>query len=123
MNTNNNSILDIPDKYISIIDTDITNDKNDTDDTDTDDTEDILHDYKNMYKTTIVTFYFNIKKLNDATSFVRPQSFYMKYGRETLKLNYPMLIFCDETTYDEIKIIRDEYINDLSLTQYIIKNI
>ena len=119
----NNSILDIPDKYISIIDnditadTDITTDKNDTDDTDTDDTEDILHDYKNMYKTTIVTFYFNIKKLNDATSLVRPQSFYMQYGRETLKLNYPMLIFCDETTYDEIKTIRDEYINDLSLTQ------
>ena len=115
----NNSILDIPDKYISIIDNDITDDITD----DTDDTEDILHDYKNMYKTTIVTFYFNIKKLNDATSLVRTQSFYMQYGRETLKLNYPMLIFCDETTYDEIKTIRDEYINDLSLTQYIIKNI
>ena len=84
---------------------------------------DRTYDYKNMYKATIVTFYFNIKKLADATSLVRPQSFYMEKGRETLKLNYPMVIFCDETTYDEIKTIRDEYVTDSTLTHYIIKNI
>ena len=61
----------------------------------------------NNYKSTIVTFYFNIKELKDSTDEVRPQSFYMEKGRDTLKLHYPMVIFCDEDNYKEIKKIRD----------------
>ena len=76
-----------------------------------------------MSKTTIVTFYFNLKNLRDATPSVRPQSFYMEKGRSTLKLPYPMVIFCDEKTYDQIKQIRDEEIEDRSLTKYIVKNL
>ena len=75
------------------------------------------------YKSTIVTFYFNIKELKDSTDEVRPESFYMEKGRETLKLNYPMVIFCDNSNYEKIKKIRDEYISNSNLTNYIIKNI
>ena len=109
----NNSIIEIPDKYICQKENNITNDIINI----------ITYDYKKLYKSTIVTFYFNIKNLADSTSLVRPQSFYMEKGRETLKLNYPMVIFCDETTYHEIKTIRDEYISNATLTKYIIKNI
>jgi hypothetical protein len=76
-----------------------------------------------IYKTTIVTFYFNIKILKDSTDGVRTQSFYLDKGRETLKLPYPMVIFCDEDNYIKIKQIRDEYIYNQELTKYIIKNI
>ena len=75
------------------------------------------------YKSTIVTFYFNITKLKDMTGEHKPQSFYMDKGRETLKLHYPMVIFCDEDNYKEIKLIRDEYVKNPKLTNYIIKNI
>jgi glycosyl transferase family 25 len=75
------------------------------------------------YKTTIVTFYFNIKKLKDATDSVRPQSFYMEKGKATLKLPYPMVVFCDDSTYDEIKKIRDEYFPNPEMTNYIIRNL
>jgi len=47
----------------------------------------------------------------------------MEKGIETLKLQYPMVIFCDEKNYKEIKSIRDKYIIDPKLTNYIIKNI
>ena len=76
-----------------------------------------------MYKTTIVTFYFNLKNLRDATPSVRPQEFYMEKGRATLKLPYPMVVFCDEKTYDLIKQIRDQEVSDRSLTRYIVKNL
>ena len=61
--------------------------------------------------------------MKDSTDEVRPASFYMEKGRETLKLNYPMVIFCDESNYEKIKKIRDEYILNPDLTNYIIKNI
>jgi len=69
-------------------------------------------------KTTLVTFFFNIKDLPDANDSVRPQSFYMKHGRKTLGLPYPMVIFCDMMTYDNIKAIR----GDLP-TKYIVKSL
>jgi len=78
---------------------------------------------QNKYKTTIVTFYFDIKNLKDSTADVRPPSFYMDKGRETLKLQHPMVIFCGENNYEEIKKIRDEYVSDKNLTNYMIKNI
>jgi GR25 family glycosyltransferase involved in LPS biosynthesis len=105
----NDSILDIPKSYIyNLYNSNLETNK---------------ITYKITYKSTIVTFYFNITKLKDMTGEHKPQSFYMNKGRETLKLNYPMVIFCDEDNYKEIKIIRDEYIKNPELTNYIIKNI
>ena len=75
------------------------------------------------HKTTIVTFYFNLKNLRDATESVRPREFYMEKGRATLKLPYPMVIFCDENTYGDIKEIRDQEVSDTTLTKYIVKNL
>ena len=75
------------------------------------------------YKSTIITFYFNIKDLKDSTTEVRPQSFYMNKGRETLKLAYPMVVFCDESTHEQIKSIREEYVPNPMMTKYIIKSI
>ena len=58
---------------------------------------------KTKTKTVIVTMFFNLKKLKDASVQTRPQEFYIENGRETLKLQYPMVIFCDESTYDFLK--------------------
>jgi hypothetical protein len=46
-----------------------------------------------MSNTTILTMFFNLKKLKDASLQTRPQEFYIENGRETLKLKYPMIIF------------------------------
>ena len=105
----NDTIINIPNDYINNINININSINN------------INFDNIEKYKTTIVTFYFNIKKLRDTTEEVRPQSFYMEKGRETLKLHYPMVIFCDEDNYKEIKKIRDEYVLNPNLTKYIIK--
>lgn len=48
--------------------------------------------------TTIVSMFFNLKKLPDATDNVRPPEFYVKNGKPTLDLPYPMVIFCDSET-------------------------
>jgi len=48
--------------------------------------------------TTIVTMFFNLKKLVDATESVRPPEFYVENGKPTLDLAYPMVIFCDQET-------------------------
>jgi len=79
-----------------------------------------------MYKSTIVSFYFDVKSLKDATHSVRPRSFYMEKGRATLKLPYPLIMFCDESTYEDIKQIREEELGvdkAASLTHYVLKNI
>jgi len=76
---------------------------------------------RNLFKSTLVTFYFNLSILPDTTSEVRPESFYMEKGVETLKIFNPLVIFCDETTYPIIKTIRDKEVSDPDLTQYIIK--
>ena len=73
-------------------------------------------------KTVIVTMFFNLKKLKDASVQTRPQEFYIENGRETLKLQYPMVIFCDEDTYEFLKKIRDEEVPNLIETKYIIRN-
>lgn len=75
-------------------------------------------------KTTVVTMYFNLRSLEDATDEVRPKSFYMDKGRSTLSLNAPMVIFCDDTCYEDIKTIRDaSFQNASEITTYIIKPI
>jgi len=74
-------------------------------------------------QTTVLTMFFNLKQLKDASVQTRPQEFYIENGRETLKLQYPMIIFCDESTYDFLKKIRDEEVDsNLVKTEYIIKN-
>lgn len=76
-----------------------------------------------LYKSTIVTMYFNLTELKDATESTRPADFYLNHGRHLLQLDNPMIIFCDEKTKPLIKAIRDEYIPTPSLTIYIEKNI
>ena len=71
-----------------------------------------------LMKTTLVTFFFNLKNLPDTTDLVKSTSFYMEHGRKTLALEYPMVIFCDTTTYDEIKELRGD-----RPTKYIIKSL
>lgn len=75
------------------------------------------------YKSTIVTMYFNLTELKDATESTRPADFYLNHGRNLLQLDNPMIIFCDSKTIPLIKAIRDEYITTPSLTVYIEKNI
>jgi len=78
------------------------------------------------FKTTIVSFYFDITKLKDVTNKIRPKSFYMEKGRQLLHLPYPMVLFCDNITINEIKHIREQELGiDIAnkLTYYIIKNI
>lgn len=68
--------------------------------------------------------YFNLRNLVDATDEVRPKSFYMDKGRATLSLNAPMVIFCDDTCYEDIKALRESsVVNASELTTYIIKPI
>lgn len=69
-------------------------------------------------KTVAVTMYFNIKNLPDATDEVRPQSFYMEKGRATLGLDSPMIVFCDDTCYEDIKALRGD-----RPTHYIVKSL
>lgn len=77
------------------------------------------------FKTTIVSFYFDITQLKDATNQIRPKSFYMEKGRQLLKLPYPMILFCDDITINEIKNMREQELGiemANKLTHYILKN-
>lgn len=77
-----------------------------------------------MFKTTIVTMFFNLKKLKDASSTTRPLDFYVKNGVHTLSLKYPMLIFCDEETVDIIKETRNNNVDQNAIpTVYIVKKL
>jgi len=67
---------------------------------------------------TIVSMFFNLKKLPDSTDSVRPIEFYLEHGKKTLELPYPMVLFCDEETRPLLEKIRGEL-----PTTYIEKNI
>ena len=75
-----------------------------------------------VYKTTAVTMFFDLTKLKDGNGEVRNASFYMNHGKATLALKNPMVIFCDETTKQQIQEIR-ETVAPGELTTYVIKNI
>jgi hypothetical protein len=72
-------------------------------------------------KCTIVTFYFNLKNLEDTNIATRPPSFYLDNGKHTLQINNPMVIFCDSVTKPLIQEIREKLTD--SQTIYIEKNI
>ena len=55
--------------------------------------------------TTVVTMFFDMKNRPDATERTRPKSFYLDKGRQTLKLNFPMVVFCDNSTFEDVKYI------------------
>lgn len=69
----------------------------------------------------IVTMYFNLRELQDVSKATRPIEFYLKTGRGTLQLDYPMIIFCDVVTLPLIKQIRDELIGENNKTIYLVK--
>jgi hypothetical protein len=75
-----------------------------------------------MSKTTIVTMFFNLKKLKDASSSTRPLDFYVNNGLPTLGLEFPMVVFCDEETIDLIKSVRDK-LEHIVPTVYIVKKL
>ena len=70
------------------------------------------------HESTIVTMFFNLKKLPDATTSVRPIEFYLEHGKKTLELSHSMVVFCDEETHPLIKKIRGR-----KPTTYVVKNI
>ena len=77
-----------------------------------------------MAKPTIVTMYFNLKELSDATKETRPIEFYLTHGRGTLQLEYPMVIFCDSVTKPLLQSLRDELVNpEFYPTIYIERNL
>lgn len=51
-----------------------------------------------MTEITIVTMFFNLKRLPDNVPLLRPLEFYIENGKKTLDLPYPMVIFCDSDT-------------------------
>lgn len=73
------------------------------------------------FKTTIVTMFFNLKKLKDQSTETRPIEFYLENGKTVLSLSHPMVIFCDEETVDVLRDMRNSLTN--APTEYVVKNI
>ena len=71
-------------------------------------------------KTTVVTMFFDLKALSDASTELRDQAFYMEHAKATLQIPAPMVIFCDSSTRKALELIRGSI---LSPTIYIEKNI
>ncbi len=76
------------------------------------------------WKTTIVTMFFNLSKLKDASTQTRTPDFYLNYGRGTLSIPNPMVIFCDPEMQPKIEAIRNELVNpDEFPTVYVVKDV
>jgi hypothetical protein len=73
-------------------------------------------------QSTVVTFFFDLTKLEDYLPNSRPIDFYIKNGRNTLSIDRPMVIFCDPLHKDKIEAIRNECC-PTSQTVYIEKNL
>lgn len=73
--------------------------------------------------TTVITMFFDLKKLKDQSAETRPLEFYVKNGQATMALPYPMIIFCDEETYELTRSLREQAVDKTVPTEYIIKNI
>jgi hypothetical protein len=76
--------------------------------------KDIVFEKNDVSNWTLVTAYFNLTKCMDASNEIRARdkNFYMNSAISTLSLPYNLVIYCDEESYDEIKKIRPEYLND-----------
>ena len=75
-----------------------------------------------MVKTVVVSMFFNLSKLKDSNINTRPVEFYLEKGREILHIDSPMVIFCDSSTKEPIKQIRDRLVPE-NETLYIEKDI
>jgi len=76
------------------------------------------------FNSTIVTMFFNLKKLKDASSTTRPLDFYVKNGIHTLSLQYPMVVFCDEETVDIVRDTRNSVVDSSVIpTVYVVKRL
>ncbi len=71
---------------------------------------------------TLVTAYFDLTKYSDASNEIKTRDFnyYLSHATSTLSLPYNLVIFCDNESYDAIKLHRPSYLNDK--TQYVICN-
>lgn len=69
-------------------------------------------------KTTVVTMFFDLKSLSDASTQLRDQAFYMRHAKATLAIPAPMVVFCDASTRPALEAIRGSM-----PTVYIEKNI
>ena len=74
-----------------------------------------------MSKCTVLTMFFNLKDLKDATPGSRSFDFYLKNGIPTLQIDNPMIIFCDSYTKPLIQDLRTKMSG--APTLYIEKNI
>jgi hypothetical protein len=72
---------------------------------------------------TVVTMFFNLKNLRDASKQTRTLDFYIKNGKNTLSLQYPMIIYCDEDSKGFLEEIRNEAVGDSFPTKYIVKHL
>ena len=76
-----------------------------------------------MSSCTVVTMFFDLTSLKDSHTSTHSLDFYSNHGRSTLALKFPMVIFCDSSTVDIIKEIRDKEVGNSAQTEYIVKNI
>jgi hypothetical protein len=75
-----------------------------------------------QYKSTVVTFFFDLSKLEDYVPNNRSIDFYIKNGRNTLMIDRPMVIFCDPSHKKNIEEIRNECCPNIP-TVYIEQNL
>lgn len=71
-----------------------------------------------MPNSTIVTMFFDLKSLPDASSQLRPIEFYLEKAKDVLSLDYPMVLFCDSTTKPKLEVLRGS-----KSTHYVERNI
>lgn len=59
---------------------------------------------------TLVTAYFNLAKCKDASAEIkaRDKSYYFGHANSTLSLDYNLVVYCDEESYDDVKKLRPE---------------
>lgn len=60
-----------------------------------------------QYKSTVVSMFFDLHKLKDASKETRSRDFYLHHGKYTLSLPFPLVLFCDSKTRPILQSIRD----------------
>lgn len=69
---------------------------------------------------TLVTAYFNLAKCKDASAEIkaRDKSYYFSHAMSTLSLDYNLVVYCDQESYEDIVKMRPERLQDK--TRYVI---